>query len=704
MDPLTAALQIVDYRTKKKQEIQTYLLKAALGDQERAAEMWRLLKAEEEAVAKLRTDIAKLKETRIRSAALVEDAVLGGRSSVESQAIAAQAGIAKEKIRASTDLQVAQLKHQEAVDAALQREEAAAAGLTPQIVTATAGLKTVTDANNAAKGIETALRELSPQLAGMPSGYARNLAIADLRQRAYASLTAGTKDNPGMDPATASRVVSDTLAAQGYRSSAISPSALASQRAEAARKADELAQSNVTEVPGGGASSGSAEFRQMAGPDAISRAAKIGVSQEALPFAEAAAALAKLQIEEPDSVKGLDLAGFMRQAADPNSRASRAIGEMQIAPWETVAAFNDPLIVSGLMDLSRKEASIEARKKALVDTKPPSYMQLEDQARIMYTDLYGTEKMQRVLTQARNTAVPPEPVPPERTPDTENPRLAPVIDVPLPENTKPEIQQNSGNDSLTKPEIQQNSVPPEPESQDIPPVEFIPPKDEEIIFEESPSGSVTYPKLDGILATGKSYDMLTPEDQKQVAEDLTSAANRYKEVHAKAASLPEGPEKEALGREGIYLDTVLHKAVALNPKTFNVPEAPDYIREHAQALEPKTPKEVVADQDVKDTQQGISIATEAAKENPPRTISDWKTVLAKQYGESKLIPSEIAAIYDYARRAKIKPDAAALRSDLMALVGNRRWVYPAVQEQSFALLSAIRALQSAGTLPDLTKR
>ena len=75
--------------------------------------------------------------------------------------------------------------------------------------------------------------------------------------------------------------------------------------------------------------------------------------------------------------------------------------------------------------------------------------------------------------------------------------------------------------------------------------------------------------------------------------------------------------------------------------------------------------------------------------------------MAKQYGESKLIPAEIRAIFDYARRGRMPPDIKELRMDLMQLVGMSRWLRPEVQEQAMTLLSAMRALASTGSLAEL---
>jgi len=744
MSALDRYLDIVNYKLKRKAEIKAYLLQTQANTSEGLKEQWRLLQKEEETSAQLRKSISDLQQQKIKAASDTLDAVMGARGMMESQTIAAEGGVARAK--EDTRGKIAQSRYSSADEArkdvdAKEQSALRAAGAMLKEIDAGTPVRPGDDPS----GVVDALIQntLAPLTASMVDSHQKLVAANEFERMTTAALV-----GKGIPAGVAKAAVRTQMQTRlGMSPSAWSTEGLAQDKEiELQTALQETRDFAEKGLPGGVQTqfSPSLTASQMAGPESISRAAKIGVPESKLPEVELRAALAKLQLTDPKAVEGVvDIRTFADRAKN-DPKIADAIAEMQSAPWDVVASYSNPDIVAQLEVLRAHDEGLAAKKLELQSKldKPVDYRQLEDQARIMYVDLYGTDRQRAALTKIRSengirptfaalaaevgkasdsetqtpavaaTASPPTtPTPEAASASPTAPAVSKTGKTPAPAEptgaTPPVEETPTIGASLPAPEATDVSSPPvvEATAVEVAPAAMDEATPEDISFDAPAAEEITIETPTAvdtalrILKSPTKYDDLDAGEREQLDGAVRDITQQITDLNAEAQAA-EGQAKLVPVEKMQKLSSILMLLMAKNPDKFaGIPNTDPEIQKVLKTFSAQTPSEVAAQRWQEGASDGLQLATSLAKSKVPESPGEWKTELAKVDGKSVLTPQEIVQIIDYARRRKVPSDPQQIQAELSSLIPTSRWVKSGVEDQVYILFTAARSLAQSGQLP-----
>lgn len=386
-------LTIVDYRLQRKAQIRDYLMTQAAAQPQALAQQWRFLQQEQESWMSLQKEIEDIRQGFVRGQLTALEAAKRAEGTFRTAQQQGYNTAATENIRGRWDVEAEKVKARattipQALDRMEQEADSGSSGRLQAISDRAGSLAS----SATEEGLVQALgRAYTDTYAGKDAALSSNpLAQLKLREEAASALRAAVLR-------TGAAVNPDVVVARIFTETAgIAPSSFSAQARSQAR-AD--AQSKIEASLGSGASSmgggvGSSPAPQVATPEEL-----LGVPRGALPIVAARAAFNKLKLEDPDSVKDVaDLEAFVK-----DTKYQGKIQEMLASPLVELFTYADDRLVSLIGRSDDMSKSIAARRAELLDQQRnlPDIRDIEDQATIAFTDLYGAPGPQQELAKFR---------------------------------------------------------------------------------------------------------------------------------------------------------------------------------------------------------------------------------------------------------------------------------------------------------------
>lgn len=397
--PMGFFTDYVNYRAARKDQIRSYLYSMAANTPSQIAAQWRLLQAEQEAMAAMDKSIEALRQrvqqgldTRLEAAIRAEGtqrtAKINAEGSIASAQIGAQAQVQSAMIRAKADTIPAQL------DA---RERAATAGSGSR---AEQAFKVIgTNAGTTPKELKAVAENVWDQQYASQYGQVQGdpLQRVTYLQDAHQALTQALSQR--MDVANAAALADAVIMAKSGRADFTSQAKLAVRQAEQARIEAGLGGATI-----GGARTTTAPQAQTETGTSLSRADLANTDAEGLSQLAIRATLGKLSTtaEGRAYLAGKDLQTLM---ADPSF-----VGEVKhmrdSAPMVELLTYGDERALSLMQQRQQQAQSVDTMRRELLDRQNnmPSPQQIEDQATLAFVDLLGSDKAKKAVADIQRSA------------------------------------------------------------------------------------------------------------------------------------------------------------------------------------------------------------------------------------------------------------------------------------------------------------